>query len=89
MQTFVRSYMLFRMSLRHLLGPETKSSFIIDTYSMHWNLDWGYIFWIIQIDLIKRTTFIVYGHQENFIKGLEENSYKNISSDNTLKKLYL
>lgn len=62
------------MSLRHLLGPETNSSFFffIDSYTTN---ALKFSLKIIQIDLKIRTTFIVYGHQENFVKSLEENSF--------------
>lgn len=67
------------MSLRHLLGPETNSSFfIIDAYTTN----------ALKFTLIlKKNTYscIVYGHQEIFVKGFEENLYKNISFDNTPK----
>lgn len=37
--------------------------------------------------ILKKNTYscIVYGHQEIFVKGFEENLYKNISFDNTPK----
>lgn len=68
------------MSLRHLLGPETNSSFffIIDSYATTNALKFSlkiYYLELFKLILKIRTTFIVYGHQENFVKSLEENSF--------------
>lgn len=67
------------MSLRHLLGPETNSSFFFYHRFIYYQCIeiWfeDILFGIIQIDLKIRTTFIVYSHQENFVKSLEENSF--------------
>lgn len=67
------------MSLRHLLGPETNSSFFYHRCIHYQCIE-------IHIDFKKNTySCIVYGHQEIFVKGFEENLYKNISFDNTPK----